>query len=291
MGITPDIDRADEWPHRAPVTAEGKNVSIPPETYSSDYLLSASLEGYQEFLEGRLSHIKARQLEMLGLESRMTLLEIGFGRGEFLRHCAQRCAQATGIDYAPAALGIAERTLAGIPNASVQTADCRALPFADESFDRVYSGDVIEHLSYGDGIRMLRETWRVLKPGGELLIHTSPNSVFMRWVYPASRWLLKALHAESVRRLDEHLATGKDVHIFEFNWFTLRRVARDAGLQAPEVWIDPDLLRSGSSWHLREIQGNALVRAVAALGRLAPVRFLLGNDLYLRCRKPATAAH
>ncbi len=272
------------------MTAEGNNVSIPPETYSSDYLLSASLEGYQEFLEGRLSHIKARQLEMLGLESPMSLLEIGHGRGEFLRHCAARCATVTGIDYAPAALGIAQRTLAGLPNASVQTADCRALPFPDHSFDRVYSGDVIEHLSYADGIRMLREAWRVLKPGGMLLIHTSPNSVFMRWVYPPTRWLLRLVHAESVRRLDQHLATGKDVHVFEYNLLTLRRVAREAELPAVEVWIDPDLLRSGTSWHLREIQGHPLVRAVAALGRLAPVRFLLGNDLYLRCRKPARAA-
>jgi SAM-dependent methyltransferase len=272
------------------VTAERDNVSIPPETYSSEYLLSASLEGYQEFLEGRLSHIKARQLEMLGLEPPMSLLEIGFGRGEFLRHCARRCAQVTGIDYAPAALDIARRTLAGVPNASAQTADCRALPFADESFDRVYSGDVIEHLSYADGIRMLREAWRVLKPGGQLLIHTSPNSVFMRWVYPSTRWLLGIVHADSVRMLDRHVATSKDVHVFEFNLLTLRRIAREAGLPAADVAIDPDLLRSGSTWHTRGLQGNLLVRGVAALGGLAPVRFLLGNDLYLRCRKPAANA-
>jgi ubiquinone/menaquinone biosynthesis C-methylase UbiE len=269
------------------VTIPGDNVSIPPETYSREYLLSASTEGYEEFLAGGLSQVKARQLALLELRPELDLLEVGFGRGEFLRHCAALCRSVSGIDYSPAALEIAQRTLTGLANASAQIGDCRALPFAAATFDRVYSGDVIEHVSRRDGERMLAEAWRVLRPGGLLFIHTSPNAVFMNWTYPAARWLLKLIHAESVRRLDHHLATGHDVHVHEYNLFTLRAAARAAGLPQAEAWIDADLLRSGTSLHTRELQANPLVRAIGALGRLAPVRFLLGNDLYLRCRKPA----
>ncbi len=263
-------------------------ASIPPETYSREYLLSASLEGYEEYLRGGLSGIKQKQLAMLDLTPDSSLLEIGFGRGEFLRHCATRCDRVSGIDYSAAACDIARDTLRDLPNAEVQVADCRALPFASDSFDRVYSGDVIEHLSYPDGVRMLREAWRVLKPGGFLLIHTSPNSIFMRYVYPLAKIVLRAVSADSVRRLDSHLDVGQHVHLFEFNLLSLRRIARDAGLPSAATWIDSDLLRGGATWHTRALADNPLVRLVAALGRFGTVRFFLGNDLYLRCHKPAT---
>lgn len=264
-----------------------ENATIPPETYSREYLLSASLEGYDEYLRGGLSGIKSKQLAMLALEPAHSLLEIGFGRGEFLRHCATRCRTVTGVDYSADALAIARQTLAGIANAEVSVADCRDLPFPSAAFDRVYSGDVIEHMTYRDGVRMLREAWRVLRPGGSLLVHTSPNSVFMGSVYPVARLALRLISADTVRRLDAHLETGKGVHLHEYSLFTLRRAAREAGLEGARAWIDPDLLRGGSTWHTQALGRNPLVGAVAALGRFAPVRFLLGNDLYLECRKPA----
>lgn len=41
-------------------------------------------------------------------------------------------------------------------------------PFADNTFDYVYSEHLLEHLPYAAGKNMLRECWRVLKPGGTL---------------------------------------------------------------------------------------------------------------------------
>ena len=43
-------------------------------------------------------------------------------------------------------------------------------PFADDTFDYVYSEHLLEHLPYASGKSMLRECWRVLKPGGKLRI-------------------------------------------------------------------------------------------------------------------------
>ncbi|MEK7684063.1 MAG: methyltransferase domain-containing protein [Verrucomicrobiota bacterium] len=50
----------------------------------------------------------------------------------------------------------------------------RAFPLASQTFDYVFSEHVIEHLSYEEGLFMLRESFRVLKPAGRIRIAT-PN--------------------------------------------------------------------------------------------------------------------
>jgi SAM-dependent methyltransferase len=50
----------------------------------------------------------------------------------------------------------------------------KEFPFTDQSFDYVFSEHMIEHVPYKSGCLMLRECFRVLKPGGKLRIAT-PN--------------------------------------------------------------------------------------------------------------------
>src|ERR1700722_2061145 len=45
-------------------------------------------------------------------------------------------------------------------------------PFPDESFDRVFSEHMIEHIDFNSGLKMLSECYRVLKPGGRIRIAT-----------------------------------------------------------------------------------------------------------------------
>jgi SAM-dependent methyltransferase len=52
-------------------------------------------------------------------------------------------------------------------------ADARTLDYADNMFDVVLSISVIEHVNDGDDSRVMKELWRVVKPGG-LLILTFP---------------------------------------------------------------------------------------------------------------------
>jgi SAM-dependent methyltransferase len=63
-----------------------------------------------------------------------------------------------------------------------QVEDGRDLSFADDSFDRVYSISVVEHIEDGGDLRCLAEIGRVLKPGGLALI-TVPFSPRSRDVY------------------------------------------------------------------------------------------------------------
>jgi SAM-dependent methyltransferase len=67
--------------------------------------------------------------------------------------------------------------------------DVRDLPFADGSFDAVYSMGTIEH--FDDTARAVREIWRVLRPGGRAIIGV-PNrhDPFLR---PLLATLLQAL--------------------------------------------------------------------------------------------------
>jgi predicted SAM-dependent methyltransferase len=46
------------------------------------------------------------------------------------------------------------------------------LPFADETFDEVYSSHTIEHIPWYNVESALKEVYRILKPGGVVEIHT-----------------------------------------------------------------------------------------------------------------------
>src|SRR5262249_47868803 len=75
-------------------------------------------------------------------------------------------AQAMGIDISPFFAQEARREV------DLLLGDLRRLPFADATFTKAYSLDVLEHLS-PDALReMLTEAARVIAPGGELFVYT-----------------------------------------------------------------------------------------------------------------------
>lgn len=77
---------------------------------------------------------------------------------------------------------------AGVDNrVQVQVADMRTLPFDAGRFDAAFSVAAIDHLSWEGIDQALRETARVLRSGGQLLI-VSLNSD--AWVTLAMPWSL-----------------------------------------------------------------------------------------------------
>lgn len=61
---------------------------------------------------------------------------------------------------------------AEVPRQAWAVFDASAVPFGDGGFDAVFAGEVIEHVT--DVRKTLTEWWRVLKPGGIVII-TTPN--------------------------------------------------------------------------------------------------------------------
>lgn len=105
-----------------------------------------------------------------------SLLDCGCGDGRFLAAIARRLdrpARLVGSDLSERILATAKQTVAReAADAPVDfvRANAEALPFSAESFDRVLSVQVIEHLL--DPRRGITEMARVLRPGGTLVIST-----------------------------------------------------------------------------------------------------------------------
>jgi ubiquinone/menaquinone biosynthesis C-methylase UbiE len=77
--------------------------------------------------------------------------------------------EATGLDGDPKALEIARKKIAKSGLAiTLDKGMSFALPYPDNSFDRVFSSLLFHHLTRGDKVRTLKEVHRVLLPGGEL---------------------------------------------------------------------------------------------------------------------------
>ncbi|MBN1894687.1 methyltransferase domain-containing protein [bacterium] len=108
------------------------------------------------------------------------VLEIGCGAGIDAVLFAENGADYTGVDLSGTAIALAEknfgfRDLKG----AFRVMDGEEMDFPDETFDAVYAHGVLQYAA--DAGRMVREAFRVLKPGGE----------FIAMVYNRDGWLNK----------------------------------------------------------------------------------------------------
>ena len=108
-------------------------------------------------------------VEAARVEPGMRVLDIACGTGEpsiSLAVGMRGSGEVTGIDISSEPLKIAEERAKerGLTNVKFQLADVHALPFANESFDRITSR--LGVMYFGELPRALDEMCRVLKPGG-----------------------------------------------------------------------------------------------------------------------------
>jgi 2-polyprenyl-3-methyl-5-hydroxy-6-metoxy-1,4-benzoquinol methylase len=139
------------------------------------------------------------------------VLDLGCGDGAFARALLDAGCAVTMADVADEAL---RRARARAPRAdAVKLAEGEPLPFAEDAFDVVWAGEVLEHVA--DVVGLLAEVRRVLGWGGRLLV-TTP-------------W-----HGRIVLATDAHFDPRTD-HLRFFSARTLRAVLADAGFSEIEV--------------------------------------------------------
>ena len=115
---------------------------------------------------------------MLGLYDRPTLLEAGCGLGQWLYYALEKSdGRVIGLDLTEETLKRvrASKTLEGFEDrVDFVVGDMRRMPIPNESVDLIFSFGVIEHVLPHDSQKTVGEFFRVLKPGGRLLLAT-PN--------------------------------------------------------------------------------------------------------------------
>lgn len=109
------------------------------------------------------------------------LLEIGCGMGTDLLQFARGGAICTGADLTPRSIEITRHRFAVYDErGSFLITDGECLPFAEESFDVVYSNGVLHHTP--DTARAISEIHRVLKPGGVAKVMLYYKHSFNYWI-------------------------------------------------------------------------------------------------------------
>lgn len=186
-----------------------------------------------------------------------TVFDVGCGDGYLLFQLRHRFGKLYGLEYSPHRLEQALLNLSDLPFVPLLGSAEDMREIATGSIDCIVSADTIEHIPdvYAAGA----EIFRVLKPGGRLVINT-PNIAFLK-----KRLLLLLGRFPSTSQPNEGL--GSDIlfdggHLHYFTYRSLRLVLERAGLKMEQAigygkfgWLHhlyPPLLSGGVQWVARK---------------------------------------
>lgn len=141
-------------------------------------------------------------LKLLDAHPGELILDIGCGNARDILQILSTGAKVVGVDISEGMVSSAKNALAacGIYQVMLQVGDATTLPFLDRKFDKILCSEVIEHIP--DAQKALTEMWRVLKPGGSVVLSTpNPMSWYgferyivwqgilrRKWNHPCDQW-------------------------------------------------------------------------------------------------------
>ena len=109
-------------------------------------------------------------VEEFNLKENSFILDHGCGRGHFSEFFSEKGHKVVSAD-------ILEVNFLNFESAHKAACNLQLIPFKDNSFDAVLSLDVFEHLQPDSMKEVISEIYRVLKPGGKLLISFPGNRI------------------------------------------------------------------------------------------------------------------
>jgi SAM-dependent methyltransferase len=188
-----------------------KKVLLMMHESKSTYIPAAGLGFLTRFYDPlvritcREVYFKKRMLDLAEIRPDQTVLDVGCGTGTLLIqiHRLQNSVKLFGLDGDPEILSIAEskaeHTGAG---ANWLHAYSTSIPLEDNSMDLVTNSLMIHHLMPDDKSKTFTEMYRVLKPGGKLVLVDwgKPSNLFFRGLF------------KFIRVLDGHPNTSDHLH-------------------------------------------------------------------------------
>jgi 2-polyprenyl-3-methyl-5-hydroxy-6-metoxy-1,4-benzoquinol methylase/uncharacterized protein YbaR (Trm112 family) len=150
-------------------------------------VIIAATSGYgYKHLIGDLAGYPIPELRLADGQGK-TLLDIGCNWGRWSIAAARKGYRVVGIDPSLGAVMAARRVARQLGvDAEFVVADARYLPFADGSFDTVFSYSVIQHFSKPDATQTFSEVSRLLAPAGRCLIQMA-HTIGVRSLYHLAR--------------------------------------------------------------------------------------------------------
>jgi SAM-dependent methyltransferase len=182
----------------------------------------------RRYQENDYSGVAAALLAFVGEHVDHRVLEVGCGTGHWLQSLGSRGIRVAGLD--PSAQMLA-RAKAKAPGATLAQGSAERLPWATESFDRVFCINALHH--FKDKVAFLTEAVRVLRPGGLMMtVGLDPHAGVDQWYiyeyfdnvleidrrrYPSSsqirEWMRAAGLADCVTREIQHLPVRFDARV------------------------------------------------------------------------------
>ena len=174
----------------------------------------------------RIANVERFMGDVTGLD----VLDLGCGVGFFGGLAAKRGARVVGLDFSEAALRIARKEQIGMP---LIRGDATCVPFPDNCFDRVLLNDIIEHLAEVPGRRMIQEIFRILRPGGQLIVDTDNDAFLMqrKGFKRLNEWLERGSVQRKALAKIKQTYTAPTLHIKIYTVRELGRLLSSVGFQ------------------------------------------------------------
>jgi ubiquinone/menaquinone biosynthesis C-methylase UbiE len=158
-----------------------------------------------------------------------SVLDVGCGSGRLAELFINRLINYTGIDFSSRLLDEARKRLGSIKHIDFLSMDMRSLVFPDESFNVVFMIASLHHLKSEDHEKALLQAYRVLKPGGYILMTN-----FNLWKFSLKEktwWRYKLAHilgksAGSGIKINRTVITSWRGHPLYYHAFTKRELKR-----------------------------------------------------------------